>query len=274
VKISRLDLDGVGSPRRLAERIHETEDLSSAVPIDALCEALDIQSIREVETTAFEAALITDQLRSEGHILISERSPRRRKRFSTAHELGHFLIEAHQPPADGRIECTLGDLHMLDPRARDRRRRMESEANLFAADLLMPPKKIRMIIGQSGVSLESLIAIAHEFDVSKEALARAFVAAHREPVAVILSRNHRVERFYRHDDFPYLPIASGKPLPLEAIAVEPPRPGETSDTEEVDPETWVSERDVERTLLLTEQVIGQRNGYAMTLLQADLDDEG
>lgn len=257
----------------MAQRIHEIEGLPSAIPIEALCEALDIQSVHEVETNAFEAALITDELRSAGHILINQRSPRRRKRFSIAHELGHFLIEAHQPPEDGRIECTLGNLHMLDPRARDRRRRMEGEANLFAAELLMPPKKIRTIIGRSGVSLQSLVTMAQEFDVSKEALARAFVSAHREPVALVLSRNNRVERIYRHDDFPYLPIASGKPLPIDAFATEAPPPGEISEAEEADPETWISERDIERTLFLTEQVIGQRAGYAMTLLQAELDDE-
>ena len=150
---------------------------------------------------------------------------------------------------------------------------MEGEANLFAAELLMPPKKIRTMIGRSGVSLQSLVTMAQEFDVSKEALARAFVAAHREPVAIILSRNNRVERFYRHEDFPFLAIASGKPLPLDAFATEPPQPGETSESEEADPETWIGEHDAERTLLLTEQVIGQRGGYAMTLLQAELDDE-
>lgn len=273
MKISRLDLDGVGSPRGLAKRIHEIEQLPIAVPIEDLSRALDILSIKETDTSAFEAALITDAVRSSGHILVNRRSPRLRRRFSIAHELGHFLIEAHQPGAGHPMECALGDLHSLDPRAKDRRRRIEGEANTFAAHLLMPPQRIREYVGRSGVSLESLVAMSRAFEVSKEAMARAFVDAYSEPVAVIVSRNGRVERFYRHEDFPYLTISFGKELPDDGIASESLTVGSFSEVEEVEPDTWFSERDAARTLVFTEQTLGQRNGYALTLLQAELDEE-
>ena len=45
------------------------------------------------------------------------------------------------------------------------------------------------------------------------------------------------------------------------------------DVEEVEPDTWLSPGDADRTLLLTEQVLGQRDGYALSLLQAEIDDE-
>lgn len=273
MKITRLDLDGVGSPRGLAERIHEIENLPLSVPIEELCSALDIVSIQETDTAAFEAALVTDATRSSGHILIRRGSSPLRRRFSIAHELGHFLIEAHQPLPDCRRQCALGDLHLLDPRSKDRRRRVEGEANSFAAHLLMPPKRIREFVGRAGVSLETLIAMAREFSVSKEAMARAFVAAHREPVAFVVSRYGRVERFYRHEDFPFLPLAKGKPLPPDSISAEPVEPGIICDVEEVEPDTWLLQRDADRTLLLTEQVLGQRDGYALSLLQSELDDE-
>lgn len=273
MKITRLDLDGVGSPRGLAERIHEVEDMPLAVPLEELCKALDIVSIDETDTTAFEAALVTDATRSSGHILVNRRSHRLRRRFSIAHELGHFLIEAHQPSSYQRRQCALGDLHLLDPRSKDHRRRIEGEANAFAAHLLMPPKRIREYIGRSGVSLETLVAMAREFAVSKEAMARAFVAAHREPVAVIVSRRARVERFYRHADFPFLPIAPGKSLPEDSSAAEPMEPSSMTEDGEVGADTWLSERYAERILVLTEQALGQRNGFAMTLLQAELDDD-
>jgi hypothetical protein len=60
--------------------------------------------------------------------------------------------------------------------------------------------------------------MARDFGVSKEAMARAFVDAHREPVAIILSRNGKVVRIYRHDDFPFLEIAPGKPLPSDCMS--------------------------------------------------------
>ena len=52
-----------------------------------------------------------------------------------------------------------------------------------------------------------------------------------------------------------------------------PLAGVHSPVEEVEPDVWLTERDAERTLLLTEQVLGQRDDYAMILLQAEMDDE-
>ncbi len=49
--------------------------------------------------------------------------------------------------------------------------------------------------------------------------------------------------------------------------------GTYSDIEEVDPEAWLSERDAKRTLELTEQVLAQRDGHALVLLQIEFDDE-
>ena len=273
MNITRLDLDGATSPRRLAERIHEILVLPLAVPIEDLCRALDIVSITEQQTTGFEAALVTDATKSAGAIIVSSESPRHRRRFSLAHELGHFLIEAHRPREGQPMECALGDLLQSNSRDRDRRRRIEAEANAFAAQLLMPPKRIREAVGRGGVSLETIVAMARGFEVSKDAMARAFVDAHREPVAIILSRNGQVIRFYKHEDFPFLEIAWGKPLPADCVAAGALSVGYFSQPEEVDPEIWLSERGASRVLALTEQTLGQANGYALTLLQAELDDE-
>ncbi|MGB3806976.1 MAG: ImmA/IrrE family metallo-endopeptidase [Erythrobacter sp.] len=273
MRITRLDLDGIGSPRKLAERIHEVLDLPLAVPIEELCGALDIVSIEESDSTSFEAALVTDAVKSAGAILVSSSSPGHRRRFSLAHELGHFLIEAHRPREGQPLECALGDLLQSNSRDRDRRRRIEAEANAFAAHLLMPPKRIRQAIGRSGVSLETLVSIARDFEVSKEAMARAFVEANREPVAIVVSRNGQVARFYRHEDFPFLDVTKDKPLPPECAASDSIGAGEFTPQEEVEPHIWVSDRDVARILALTEQALGQVNGYALTLLQAELDDE-
>ena len=150
---------------------------------------------------------------------------------------------------------------------------MESEANLFASQLLMPPAKLKKAIGRLGVSLISLIDMARDFDLSKERVARAFVHSHREPAAIIVSRYGRAQRFYRHEDFPYLPIRNGKALPPEAIASDALAPGSIFEIEDVEPDIWLTERGVDRLLALSEQALGQSSGYALTLLQAELDDE-
>lgn len=244
-----------------------------AVPLEELCRALDIETIEDSDSKAFEAALVTDSVKSSGHVLLSRHSPWHRRRFSLAHELGHFLIEAHRPREGLPMECSLGDLFLLNPRDKDRRRRIEGEANRFAAHLLMPPKRIRKYVGSNGTSLETIVAMARDMQVSKEAMARAFVEAHHEPVAIIVARQGKVERIYRGEDFPFLPLSNGNPLPTGTLSSDPIEAGQFTEPEEIEADEWLSLRDAKCVLALTEQVLGQANGYSLTLLQAELDDE-
>ena len=274
MKIDRLDLDGVGSPSGLAARIHELEpQLPTKVPVEELCRRFDIQSIGELETAGFEAALIMDELKASGAILVAAGTRPERRRYSIAHELGHFLLPSHRPSTACGFECELADLHLVDPKDRDRRRRVEAEANRFAAHLLMPPDQVRTGIGRTGSNHESIVAMARDFGVSKEAMARSWVDAHREPVAALVMHGGRIIRRYRNEDFPWLPAGEGRPPQASVSSETNLAPGSFSDIEEVEPDVWFSERDAARTLRLFEQILGQSNGYALILLQAELDDE-
>ena len=74
--ISRLDLDGVGQPGAIAKRIHDLlPDLPLDFDIEALCRQLDIHSITELDTSAFEAALLMDINKAAGSILLASGSP-------------------------------------------------------------------------------------------------------------------------------------------------------------------------------------------------------
>ena len=217
--------------------------------------------------------LIMDELKAAGVILLATGRNRERSRFSIAHELGHFLIPSHRPQADEPFKCSLEHLHLLDARSRDRRRRIEAEANRFAAHLLMPPARIQSAISRrSPASLQGLIAAAREFRVSKEAMARAFVEASRDPVAVIIVHHGRAVRRYRSEVFPWLPGQNGEDLPAGSLASHSlPPVGTYSPTEPVKADVWLTQRDADRTLCLTEQVLGQSNGSALILLQAGRD---
>lgn len=275
MKIDRLDLDGVGSPAGLAARIHELEPaLPTKVPVEELCRRFDIQSIDELETAGFEAALIMDELKASGAILVASGRRPERRRYSIAHELGHFLLPSHRPSAACGFECSLPDLLLMDPTNRDRRRRVEAEANRFAAHLLMPPDQVRAGIRQRGSSLESIVGMARDFGVSKEAMARSWVDAHREPVAALVMHRGRIIRRYRNEDFPWLPVGEGRPPEGSLAADIQLARGSFSDVEDVEPDAWFSGRDAARTLSLSEQILGQSDGYALILLQAELDDEG
>lgn len=259
----------------MAARIHElVQDMPDVVPLEELCAQFDIEAIDEIDTSGFEAALIMDELKASGSILLAKGRHPERRRFSIAHELGHFLIPSHVPHSDNPFECSLSDFHLLNAKDQNRRRRIEAEANRFAAKLLMPPSRVRRAIGQSGSTLESLVSAAKHFGVSKEAMARAWVDAHREPVAVVISRNSEIQRLYRSEDFPWINVRNGESLPSGSIAEEHNKaPGVYSATEEIEPDIWLGERDASQVLVLSEQVLCQQNGYAMILLQAELDED-
>ena len=104
------------------------------VPIEQLCRQFDITSIGELETADFEAALITDECKSAGAILVASERTRQRRRFSIAHELGHFLIPSHLPRPGERSLCSSEHLSIHDLKEQDRRRRMEADDVRHADD--------------------------------------------------------------------------------------------------------------------------------------------
>lgn len=276
MKISRLDLDGLGAPSAIAARIHEIEnDLPLAVPVEELCRKLDIETIREVATANFEAALIMDSNKAAGGILVAEGRSRHRRRYSIGHELGHFLIPTHMPRPGQGFQCSLDDLHLLDTREQDRRKRIEAEANRFAAALLMPPQRIRANYKALEPDIAEIVRLAREFEVSKEAMARAYVEAQRDAVAIILLQHSRIRRIYRNTHHcPWIEPHLGQSAPQDSIASgHRLAPGELSDIEECDADVWFGESQARRIDILTEQLLAQRDGFAMVLLHAEMVDD-
>ena len=95
--LSRLELDGLGSPADIARRIHElAPDLPLNFTIEYVCRQLDIESIEERSLISLEAMLLMDENKAWGAIVLADGRRRERQRFSIAHELGHFLIPIHR----------------------------------------------------------------------------------------------------------------------------------------------------------------------------------
>ena len=274
--ISRLDLDGAGSPAALVTRILQLEpNLSVPVPVEQLCSQFDITSIGKLDTEGFEAALITDEFKSAGAILVAGERSRQRQRFSIAHELGHFLIPSHLPRPGERSLCSVEHLGIYDTKEDDRRRRMEAEANRFAALLLIPPPVLRAelkAIRRPDVS--DVARLAKVFDVSKDAMAQAYADYTREAVAIVVIRSGYVLRAYRNDaNFPALAVWRGQPVPAGFLAETIFQPGQISAVEECEPGLWVREPEDRTVETLTEQVLGQKQGYSLVMLVAELVDE-
>jgi hypothetical protein len=96
-------------------------------------------------------------------VWVSEHEPWERRRFSVAHEIGHFMLHAADEP--GIVYCRPADLRP-DPDSPERLR--EREANRFAAELLMPEALVRVAVDRCGDP--DPIALAPLFAVSEVAM--------------------------------------------------------------------------------------------------------
>lgn len=137
----------------------------------------------------------------------------------------------------------------------------------------MPPVRIRSAQKSRQPELGEIVRLAGEFGVSIEAMARGYIGASREALAVVIVRNGVLNRVYRGNDFPWIEPRCGQGLPTESLACDHAlQSGQWSDMEECDPEIWLGERAAHTVELLSEQVLAQRDGWATILLHAELSD--
>ena len=274
--LSRLDLDGkgAGSPEGLVSKILKLEpSLSIPIPIEDLCRRLDISSIKYEALDGFEGALITNPEREFGTILVKETSHRFRQRFTIGHELGHFLIPTHMPGPDGRFLCSREDMLLQHALEQNKRARMEIEANRFSSLLLIPPPILRPKF-KGDPHLKQLTDLASEFEVSKEAMARAYSANHHGMLAIIVTENGIVRRVYKHFKFPYIVVDIGKAAPEGSLlSRNVSMGGGATEISECLPDHWISVERGQPAPKLYEQVMKQRDNFAMTMLWIEVETE-
>lgn len=109
------------------------------------------------------------------------RSPGRR-RFVVAHELGHYHLHKRQSYTDTSRELSTY-----------RHGNIETEANLFAAELLMPEFLFKPRIAGMTPLHSALQALADEFSTSQLATVMQFLTYTREPCALIFTKNAVVQ---------------------------------------------------------------------------------
>jgi hypothetical protein len=86
--------------------------------------------------------------------------PLRRQRFTVAHELGHWVCHANERPEAEPVYCR--QVHVAEPADRA----LEREANVFAAELLMPEEAVRQAWAES----DDVDSSAARLDVSPTAM--------------------------------------------------------------------------------------------------------
>ncbi len=278
--ISRIDLADAGSPDKLVTLILKLEPgLAPPIPIRDLCRQLDIIEICARNIEGFEGGLLTDVDRSNGIILHREDRSEKRTRFTIGHELGHFLMPLHVPDEQGRFLCSAKDFATLSAKEGDRRTKMEFEANRFASLILIPPPILRKCPSfNREADLRCLSKLADDFCVSKDVMARSYADHHDQDIALVMVKDKIVLRVYRNQrKFPFITTNLKAAVPVGSMLHKRTHEaGLVSDHLPCVLENWIDTPRGAITPELFEQLMWQRNGYAMillTLVRPDEDEE-
>ena len=140
-----------------------------ALPVDPLAVATREQIA--VYNVSFTDETLAGAISRHGHqttIYLRQQDPPSRKRFTIAHELGHFFLHL---AADGNQQFTDGENNLFRQPGKSRPvtsddARREYQANLFAAALLMPSEKVV----QLWQSTDSIREMSNLFGVSDLAM--------------------------------------------------------------------------------------------------------
>lgn len=120
----------------------------------------------------------------------------RRKRFSIAHELGHF--ELHRTRR-GLSLCLSEDIR--EGVSKTTGQDLEQEANEFASALLLPYRFFAPLCKNQEPSLDYVAHLANDFSTSLTATALRYLNFCEEPVAIVYSHDNRIQWFQGSKDF-------------------------------------------------------------------------
>jgi Zn-dependent peptidase ImmA (M78 family) len=270
MQVTRMDLDGAGSPMALVSKMLKAEPgLKIPVPIEELAIQLDISEIRDITADGFVGGLITDEGRSKGFILVSTSARGGRRRFTIGHELCHFLSRHHKAPPEG-FKCKAKDFTRYG-RDFTGTAKQEAEANEFSALILMPPPVLRAELGKfRDADLGQIEALADLFQVSKEAAARAYAEYNDNIIAVVVVKDGKIVRIYKRTNFPRLAVWIGDEVPRDSILFHMPQ-AQVGPSKLVQgrADQWLESDWGKRLPSLYEQAVRQRDGYATILLWSE-----
>jgi Zn-dependent peptidase ImmA (M78 family) len=160
--------------RTLVERLLSNQGIqSSPVEVENLARALGVEVRYEPTDDSLSGFLLRDIKHHQAVIGVNSKHPENRQRFTIAHELGHFLLHegerVHVDRADYGFQVKLRNNN--SGKGTDIE---EKEANLFAAELLMPASFIEQDLANVEtldlLDDEGLKILADKYKVSTTAL--------------------------------------------------------------------------------------------------------
>jgi Zn-dependent peptidase ImmA (M78 family) len=146
---------------------------AAPVPVEDIVRSLGVAVRKEPAPDDLSGFLVRDLKRRRAVIGVNKHHPATRQRFTIGHELGHFLLhegeQVHVDRANVGFQVKLR--HRLSGDGTDTE---EKEANLFAAELLMPARLLEHdlahIHGFSLLDEDVINELSKKYKVSCQAL--------------------------------------------------------------------------------------------------------
>lgn len=198
-------------PEDFARALLEHFKISTSPDLSALADRLGVK-IREVESEGFEGALLRIPNRPAGIVAIkaSIREPGR-KRFTIAHELGHYILPGH-----GEINCVC--------KSRDIESwgrgipSQEVDANRFASELLIPLAQAATLVRQASATVAVAKKISSKYQTSLTAAVVKCVDVTEEQCALVVSDGGIIQWWRAGPQFRHYIKGKGTEVSIESLA--------------------------------------------------------
>jgi IrrE N-terminal-like domain len=230
----------VASALRTEFKVPPTVDLYD------LAQKLELEIV-EVDLKSFDGALLRSRTSFSGRILV--RSGIRelgRKRFTIAHEIGHYILHGDQ-----QNSCS--------PRViegwKEGQPAPEREADTFASELLLPTTDVTQHVNRRWPSMQVVSNIADRYGASMMAAGRKFCDVASQPCALVWSSQRVIRWFHPSPSFVNF-IEPGASLGFDSLALaahEGRTP--TDQMEEVPAEAWLKSSWLKEDAVVSEQSI-------------------
>jgi Zn-dependent peptidase ImmA (M78 family) len=152
-------------------KVHKVR--SMPVDVEQIARELNIEVLRKEGPDDLSGFLLRDAKRKKAVIGVNPGHHPKRQRFTIAHEIAHFLLhegeQVHLDRGNFGIRVKLRDKKSSEGTDVD-----EKEANLFAAELLMPTGFLEQDLADKDafplLDEEAIQALADKYEVSAQAL--------------------------------------------------------------------------------------------------------
>jgi len=182
-----------------------------------------------------------------------------KKRFSIAHELGHFVMRHGH--LLNRI-CNEEDLFDWYGGSE------EAQANAFAGELLLPGKILKPYCDVDDVSFDVVREISGKFQVSLTPTATRFIENCPGKCALVFSQNNKIKWFKRSDDWNYF-LDLGRTLEPSSVAAIFFRGDKCPQEQiEVPGHSWVGKYAPD--YLIEHTIYSKVGGYTLTILWEEI----